>query len=498
MDLLNLKRNPHLLHSIIGVKDGRRIIKGFIRGGDKDEKKIKARLKRLFPPCTQIALFNIDKQSESISDEAKMIQSEEENSPDLDESTKIRLDKVIEKSQNHLYKTSSNIIGIGISNVRYDGNAFLKEPCIVLYCLDKHIVPLGERPLPIHIEGWPCDHRENIALRKHFFLFDKLLSDHNFVVKSWKRKDMPNTTILEMNPSIQDYIAGDKGDKRVIKAFMIGGDAEEKEVEDDLNKACILTKGISIEIVNIDKQSESFRNEVEKLKWEEDNSPDLDESTRTQLEKVIEKHQKYLYTRFSNIIAIGKSNVRCDGKIFVYEPCIVLYCLDKNIIPFGERSLPTIIEKWPCDHREDFVMLEKCPSKCPSPNFLELGCSIGPDFEKITGSAGFMVQSQNNSTTGFLTAAHVAVKKLDEKKLHLPSVKLTENIEINHPSYADDKIKKRGIGTVKEAYYGDYNGRFLDVAYVVDYFKRESMIFFFLFKKFIFIQQLITQNRWDN
>lgn len=98
-----------------------------------------------------------------------------------------------------MYSRYLNIIGIGISNVRCDGEIVLKEFCIVLYCLDKYIVLFGEELLLIYIGEWFCDYRENIVLWKYFFLFDKFLLDYNFVVKSWKRKDMLDIEILEKN-----------------------------------------------------------------------------------------------------------------------------------------------------------------------------------------------------------------------------------------------------------------------------------------------------------
>lgn len=476
-----LEKNPPFLHSMIGVKDGEAVIKLFIQGGDKDEKQIKDAMEKAFSSHIQIDLFNIDKQSESISNEAEELQREEENCLDINISTKKQLYEAIENNKNYLYKKYSTIIGIGISNVRFNGKNFVTEPCIVLYCLDKHIVPFGERPLPLFVNGLPCDHRENIALRKHFFLFDRLLSDHNFEVKSWKKKDMPDTVILEKNPSIEDYIAGVKGIKRVLKVLMTGDDDEEKRVEHDLKKACIPLEGISIEIVNIDKNSGSTSKEENKIQREEENCPDLDESVKTKLEKFLEKKQNYLYKRYSNIIAIGISNVRSCGDLFLKGPCIVLYCLDKHIVPFGEGPLPTSIGEWHCDHREDFAMLEVSPLPCPSSDIhcLELGCSIGKDSNQGSGSSGFrVVQIRNGSRiTGFLTAAHVAVEDLDRtnKKIGSPNLGNT----IFHPSKQDGQTKSQEVGEVQEAYYGTYNDRFLDVAFVKDRCLKESMSSFY-------------------
>lgn len=51
------------------------------------------------------------------------------------------------------------------------------------------------------------------------------------------------------------------------------------------------------------------------------------------------------------------SNVRCVGDIIKDELCIVLYCLDKILIFFGENLLLDFFGGWFCDIREDSVML---------------------------------------------------------------------------------------------------------------------------------------------
>lgn len=475
-------------------------MKVFFHGCEKEEKKIDDDFKkRVFRGSEDITMefFNVDKKSEIILNEAEKTQQKEEDSTALDESTKKELEEVIKKNQESLHSRYSNIIGIGISNVRCDGETVLKEPCIVLYCLDKHIVPLGEEPLPTYIGEWPCDHRENIALRKHFFLFDKLLSDHNFVVKSWKRKDMPDTEILEKNPSILQYITGVKGGKTAIKIFLSGDDEVEKKIKDDLKKAWFLhLKDIQIDFLNINKLSKSTLDEAKKIQLKEKHHPALNESTRRKLEDVIKTNQKNLYKKYSNIIGIGISNVRREEKTFVTGPCIVLYCLDKNIVPFGENTMPSSTGGYPHDLREDFAMLEICPNTCPSSDIdsPELGCSIGIDskIDGTTGTAGFMVQSVNDSDEfGFLTAAHVAVAESKRNKTHLKKADLKGEIKIIHPSYINDEeirekveiLKKENknisfekvkdlnseFGYVVEAFYGNYEERGLDLAYVQSY-----------------------------
>lgn len=72
-------------------------------------------------------------------------------------------------------------------------------------------------------------------------------------------------------------------------------------------------------------------------------------------------------------------------------PCIILYCLHKCLIPFGEKPLPESIAGWPCDIREDFVRFGQCPQNCTAQNqrLPDPGCSIGKKWDSSSGSAGF-------------------------------------------------------------------------------------------------------------
>lgn len=85
------------------------------------------------------------------------------------------------------------------------------------------------------------------------------------------------------------------------------------------------------------------------------------------------------------------------GDMIINELCIVLYCLDKIIILFGEKLLLEMIVGWFCDIREDFVMFGKCLRLCLlfSWNFFEFGCSIGIFFVDFVGFVGFLVELKN-------------------------------------------------------------------------------------------------------
>lgn len=232
---------------------------------------------------------------------------------------------------------------------------------------------------------------------------------------------------------------------------------------------------------------------------------EMDEEKRLQLEEVIERNEESIFENYSTVIGLGISSVRCDGKKIWPEPCIVVYCLDKNIVPFGEKPLPTSIGGFACDHREDYARFSTCPTTAAHTN-IELGCSIGIDKIKDTGSAGFLAESAR-SECGFLTAAHVAFLyhyQLYVSKTLLSDVSYLSPINtqrvIVHPSFLDAPTANQPVGTVTEAFIGNYQKKGLDFAFVqsdiqrkegmnISYFKSELKLpyfFFFFLSGFVF------------
>lgn len=277
-----------------------------------------------------------------------------------------------------------------------------------------------------------------------------------------------DSSLFEKNPSILHYISGYKDDQIITKVFLRGDSNDEMKAKQDFEEACT-PKDTYIEYVNIDHRSKEYLTEADNIeKMEREN--DMNESTIIKLEKVIEKNEETIFKKHSTVIGLGISSVRCEGKEVLLEPCIVVYCLDKNIVPFGKQPLPPIIEGWPCDHREEFAMFACCFSKC-SPSVIEPGCSIGPYDKYVSGSAGFFVESKTDPLVyGFLTAAHVAIgdfnKLYNDKKLlskHYP--KQTNNYVV-HPSHRDDPKENKKVGSVVEAFCGNYQSKGLDFAFV--------------------------------
>lgn len=206
--------------------------------------------------------------------------------------------------------------------------------------------------------------------------------------------------------------------------------------------------------------------EVENLRLHEIKAPAVDKATRIQLNRIIEEHAEKIYSIYSNVIGMRIGKVRRVGDTIQEEPCIVLYCLDKTITPFGEKPLPDYIAGWPCDVREECFMFGTCPNKC-SPfrqNFPEPGWSIGVPSDIASGSVGFLFESRdpiNTYGSGFITATHVAIKRfyleLYQNDATFRSIALkSDDHRIVHPSWDDNEHVDYIVGNVVQAYCGNY------------------------------------------
>lgn len=282
----------------------------------------------------------------------------------------------------------------------------------------------------------------------------------------WCKRDIiPKISLLQKHPSVIQYIIGHRGDgKPVLKVYLCNNDAEAKMF---FEKSC--SKDTKIEYVFVENNRKILK-EIESIKFYEKKAPAIDTPTMNHLKNIILEYGEQVFARYSNVVGLQISNVRCMGKIPKEEPCIVLYCLDKTIIPFGENLLPESLRGWPCDIREDIFMLGSraysCPTNCLSPNQPGLGCSIGKPFVMDSGSVGFFYKSTNPTNgygCGFLTASHVAVNGFEE--LHLNNSLLSMNHLLSlrnhivvHPSHEDCGSVNRDntVGKVVESFCGNY------------------------------------------
>lgn len=302
------------------------------------------------------------------------------------------------------------------------------------------------------------------------------------VIPDWiKREIIQDKSILKDHPTILQYLVGQKADgKQVVKVFL------RKELEEEIKrfkKCCNVSNGIEFEIINVSKKTESILKRIERIRTCERDAQPIDMSTKKSLYEVIQTHGEKIYACYSNVIGIGISPVRCEGETIKNEPCIVLFCLDKNFIPFGESQLPSSIDKFPCDFREDFVKFGTCPRNCLSPIFPETGCSIGRPSVDSSGSVGFMVElktPKQNNDCGFVSASHVALECFEElynQNCLLSKHQLANDLHnIVHPSWQDNNKTNNAIGEVVESFCGHHGDKKigLDFALITNNFKKDG------------------------
>lgn len=279
------------------------------------------------------------------------------------------------------------------------------------------------------------------------------------MVEEWKKREIPEANeIMKKNSSILKYVCGLKNGKPCIKVFL------NNENEDA--KRFFRTQGENIseemlcEFVCVNEASESILEKDEKIEKEERDAPEIPEATSDNMDKIICSEGEQLYAKYSIIVGIGISNILSKHPKERKKPCIVLYCLDTDLIPYGENPIPTIIHGYPCDVREDICMT--MAASCKDCNKFNPGCDIGCDMgeDTNTGSAGFLV---NGNIKGFLTAAHV-VQEVDQiyvyesDNMHITA---RERKQITHPP---DSSKV--IGRVENYICGNYRTYGSDIAIV--------------------------------
>lgn len=282
--------------------------------------------------------------------------------------------------------------------------------------------------------------------------------DQNKQIDEWlQRKVIEDRASFQNYPSIIKCIAGQRDDKNVVKVYLSCATSE--ETKKAFRQQCNLNN-TDFEFVNIGETNE-MPEEINQIKALDREDPDIDRATVIKLKKNIREHTRELYARYSNIIGIqiGK-RVHCDTQ---GQLCIILYCLDKTLIPFGEKKLPDTFAGCACVFMEDFFMLGNCTEVCKSADSPELGCSIGIPSDEFSGSVGFMYKSRNLSAfkSGFLTASHVAIKNCHNLHSNDELHELTKHRlgqkkhSIVHPSWKDSGGKNQVVGHVKQAYYGN-------------------------------------------
>lgn len=274
------------------------------------------------------------------------------------------------------------------------------------------------------------------------------------MIEEWKRREIikDREEIFRMFPSIITYIAGKKNGQRVAEVFL---HYEDQNAIEYFRRNADYSKVDKILFVDTAKKLEDENENLKEI-WEfETSEPSIDKTSREKLREIIKYYGEKLMAKHSNIVGIGVSRVFSKGDFF-RTPCIVLYCFDKALVPFGEQNMPTFLEGYPTDIREDFFTFGNCVG-CPPFNHQ---CSIGRPFKKSAGSLGFFVKSKDPyfPEDGFLTAAHVALGEKHLSDLYHQNSILSERsrrYEIVHPAWIYNDTND-AIGNVSRAFCGSY------------------------------------------
>lgn len=303
--------------------------------------------------------------------------------------------------------------------------------------------------------------------KKYFILNEIICICYLFllVVSIWeKREAMKNISGLGSHKSVLNFIAGIKNDKPTLKVFLSTDDQDAIGFIKDHPE---IPKGTVFEFVVVN----SYKEQKDQVKRKNHISYSIERNVREMLSKTIKKQGERIHANHSGVVGLGIGNMDCNGQI---TPCIIIYCLDKDLVPFGEKPLPKTLEGFPCDIREDFIMFGGC-FDCHEIAHPNPGCCIGLPSNGI-GSAGFLVKTNEfgSETSGFLTAAHVAAENwtdLYNKNAFLSELEVDEyNREIVHPLLPNNN-SGRIIGKVKESFCGNWGpeGIGIDAAFVQNY-----------------------------
>ena len=287
------------------------------------------------------------------------------------------------------------------------------------------------------------------------------------VTKEWEKRELlTSSEDLTNLSSVVRFVVGKKEGHHCVKVFLKEYNDEVQKFFKDQGKKFSFPDETTYEFINVHKDLDKKQEEARETKKKENNAPPIDKDLRLALSNFIAATAEKIYAKYSNVVGIDVSNFH--SKRQADTPCIVLYCLDKDLIPLGEEILPRSFymstkEKIPCDFREDIIMFGSC-NNCFGDTF-NLGCSIGGP--NTGGSLGFFI---NSPFTGFLTAAHVAAKDPQKiYKFHEPGFERIKEIEGNEEN--EDKIthpfnSQIIIGTVKHIIFGNFGEFGLDVAIV--------------------------------
>ena len=288
------------------------------------------------------------------------------------------------------------------------------------------------------------------------------------MVREWEKREIPEVREQGKKiPSILDYVTGLKKNKPCVKVFLQNNDEDAKRFFEQRNNSSEMTE---YEFVYVNEILQNISEEDKEIEKREMEAPKISQTDRVNLEKIISSEEEKIFANHSTVVGIGVSNVLTKQRTDCKQPCIVLYCLDKDLIPYGEKPLPHFINGYPCDIREEICMI--MAGSCKDCQMLNTGCDIGCDTgdEISTGTAGFLINGKNEEFKGFLTAAHVVIDAKQHNFLNPLNIYKENRKKITHPS---DSSKV--IGEVQNCILGNFRDCGTDIAIVQSLSERDGI-----------------------
>ncbi|XP_078329869.1 uncharacterized protein LOC111116827 isoform X2 [Crassostrea virginica] len=169
-----------------------------------------------------------------------------------------------------------------------------------------------------------------------------VLLNQQELITEWENRQIfhSEASIIELanDQSVLGSIAGRVNGKPAVKVFL---QHDDKKAVSYVFKNCKYPENIHFMNVTEKLKVNAVR-EINKLAV-----ASIDTSTRNLLHAIIQKEGERIMATHSTVVGIGISRIKDVG-----APCIALFCLDKQLIPFGEHKIPEQIEGFPVDIRE--------------------------------------------------------------------------------------------------------------------------------------------------
>lgn len=278
--------------------------------------------------------------------------------------------------------------------------------------------------------------------------------------EEWVKREVihPSISKLEKCPSVLKYILGRKEEKPCVKVFFKERDTEAEEFFSKEGQN--LSKETICEFIIMKEEIKNIRDKQKEIRIRERKAEQIPPSTRTRINEIIEKEGEQICSKYSSVVGIDVSNILTNRQDLSETPCVVLYCLDESLVPFGENPLPMSIGGFPVDIRVDFVMFGSCRSEnCAA---LNPGCDIGSKHS--AGSVGFLVNTPYEPYEGFLTAAHVAAE--NAHGIYRRTSDNFDNTKGSNETIMHPSESVYSVGTVENLIFGNYCSYGADVAIV--------------------------------